>query len=239
MGNSSDSMFPPTGGSGGQGPPGADGEGWTGGSYNAGDGTVTFTSDDGLGFSTSDLRGADGADGAQGDAGPAGQDGAQGDTGPQGPAGADGTTITFFQVQDDGTTGQLTTGSFADLAGMWDTPSLTDSDFSWNGTTGILTVNTAGTIEIDAKVTSWNNANNRHQLEIEIYKNGSTVLVGDSQYASRNNTQDEGSAYIHGFKDTASVNDTYRIRVLDVGVAATIGASQVSGKTYLSAKLYT
>ena len=43
---------------------GADGEGFTGGSYDAGTGVVTFTSDDGLGFSTGDLRGADGAPGS-------------------------------------------------------------------------------------------------------------------------------------------------------------------------------
>lgn len=40
-----------------QGPTGA---GFTGGSYDSSNGTVTFTSDDGLGFSTGDLRGADG-----------------------------------------------------------------------------------------------------------------------------------------------------------------------------------
>lgn len=37
------------------------GDGWTGGSYDSGTGVVTFSSDDGLGFSTSDLRGQDGA----------------------------------------------------------------------------------------------------------------------------------------------------------------------------------
>lgn len=42
---------------------GSVGNGWTGGSYNASNGIVTFTSDDGLGFSTSDLRGIDGDDG--------------------------------------------------------------------------------------------------------------------------------------------------------------------------------
>lgn len=42
---------------------GADGTGFTGGSYSAGTGVVTFTSDDGLGFATGDLRGAAGADG--------------------------------------------------------------------------------------------------------------------------------------------------------------------------------
>ena len=42
------------------GPKGADGTGFTGGSYNSSTGVVTFTSGDGLGFTTDDLRGADG-----------------------------------------------------------------------------------------------------------------------------------------------------------------------------------
>jgi len=46
---------------------GVDGLGWTGGSYESTNGIVTFTSDDGLGFSTGDLRGAQGI---QGPAGP-------------------------------------------------------------------------------------------------------------------------------------------------------------------------
>lgn len=153
--------------------------------------------------------------------------------------GGGGSTVTHFQVEDDGSTGQLTTGSAADLAGMWGTPSLTDSDFSWDGSTGILTVLTAGILELNVKVTSYNNLNNRHELHVQLYKNGSTVLVEDAQYASRNNTQDEGSVYLPGFKDTAAVNDTYRLRVFDIGVAATIGASNVAGMSYISAKLYT
>ena len=47
---------------------GEDGKGWTGGGYNASTGIVTFTSDDGLGFSTGDLRGKDGV-GTKGDKG--------------------------------------------------------------------------------------------------------------------------------------------------------------------------
>jgi len=45
---------------------GADGKGWTGGTYDPATGTVTFTSDDGLEFTTGDLRGADGIDGLDG-----------------------------------------------------------------------------------------------------------------------------------------------------------------------------
>ncbi|MBL6910392.1 MAG: hypothetical protein ISR34_08220, partial [Pirellulales bacterium] len=36
------------------------GDGWTGGSYDSSNGIVTFTSADGLGFTTGDLRGSDG-----------------------------------------------------------------------------------------------------------------------------------------------------------------------------------
>ena len=64
-------------GSGTPGTPGVDGKGWTGGSYNAGTGKVTFTSTDGLGFATGDLRGAQGAPGV----------GTVGPEGPEGPGG--------------------------------------------------------------------------------------------------------------------------------------------------------
>ena len=146
--------------------------------------------------------------------------------------------IRFFQVQDDGSTGQLTTGTPTDLAGMWDTPSINTGDFSWNGTTGVLTVNADGIIEVEGNVTGYNEANNRNELKVQLYKNGSTVLVEDSQYASRNNTQRVGSAYVHGFKDSCTSGDTYRLRVYDAGVGVTIGASQIAGDTYLGAKLY-
>lgn len=45
---------------------GDDGLGWTSGSYNDETGIVTFLSDDGLGFATDDLRGADGINGTNG-----------------------------------------------------------------------------------------------------------------------------------------------------------------------------
>jgi len=152
--------------------------------------------------------------------------------------GSSGSVITFFQVQDDGVTGQLTTNAPVTLTGIWDTPSLTSPNFSWDGSTGVLTVNASGVVEFDIKTTSWQDANNRHELHVQIFKNGSSVIIEDSQYASRNNTQDEGSAYINGFKDSASINDTYEFRVFDVGVTATIGAANVAGETFVSVKHY-
>ncbi|MEL6670132.1 MAG: hypothetical protein AAFP08_14260, partial [Bacteroidota bacterium] len=48
------------------GSPGENGAGFTGGSYNSSTGQVTFTSNDGLGFATGDLRGEDGGTGPAG-----------------------------------------------------------------------------------------------------------------------------------------------------------------------------
>jgi len=86
-----DSNVPgPAGGIGPEGPiglPGVDGadgekgDGWSGGSYDTGTGITTFTSDDGLGFATADLRGGQGIEG------PAGPQGIQGIDGPAGPTG--------------------------------------------------------------------------------------------------------------------------------------------------------
>ena len=149
--------------------------------------------------------------------------------------GGGGTTITFFQVQDDGSTGYLTTGTPTVLSNIWDTPSITSADFSFSN--GVLTVNSAGTLELDVLVHSWNNANNRHELHIILDRNGSEI-VESSSYTSRNNTQDEGSVCIPGFKVAVNAGDTFRLRAFDVGVAATIGAANITGQTYISAKLY-
>ena len=145
----------------------------------------------------------------------------------------------LFNVLDDGATGKLTTGTFADIDTIWDTPSVLDtSGYSWNSSTGALTVLKTGNLMITLKVVTWNDLNNRHQLIIRINKNG-TYMVGDSQYASRNNTQDEGGAYIPNFMMPVAANDVITFQARDVGVAATMGGStQVSKMTYASAILY-
>lgn len=83
---------------------GTDGKGFTGASYNSNTGIITFNSDDGLGFTTDDLRGPQGPagqDGPQGIQGPAGNDGPQGGQGPQGPVGPTGPpgNGVFCQIQ--------------------------------------------------------------------------------------------------------------------------------------------
>ena len=89
------------GATGPQGPAGADGTNGTDGvdgngivsTTDNGDGTFTFTYDDGTTFTTSDLTGPQGATGVTGPQGVQGPQGIQGETGPagsQGPAGNDG-----------------------------------------------------------------------------------------------------------------------------------------------------
>lgn len=76
-----------------QGPAGTNGTNGVGitSTVNNGDGTFTFTYNDGSTFTTSNLTGATGATGATGPQGPIGLTGATGPMGPQGPAGTNGT----------------------------------------------------------------------------------------------------------------------------------------------------
>jgi len=92
----------PTGQQGPQGTTGSTGStgpGFSGGTYSSSTGVVTFTSADGIGFSTGDLRGADGTNGATGPTGPQGN---------QGPAGSltlnSGTTVATLTADNLDTT---------------------------------------------------------------------------------------------------------------------------------------
>ena len=91
----------PKGDDGAQGPAG---HGWTGGSYNPATGIVTFTSNDGLGFVTGDLRGADGAQGAPGATGAPGANGTKWYTGSGAPSTIPGAAAGDLYLDvDDGT----------------------------------------------------------------------------------------------------------------------------------------
>ena len=148
--------------------------------------------------------------------------------------------VSLFQVQDAGGTKQATTTSYATVAGVWATPSINFSDFSFTGSTGLLSINSAGYAEFDLKATTrQQGANNRHELSLELFDvTNSTSLVFDSQYASRGNAQRVGSAYISGFKLRVTAGQRFEIRVKHVGVTASIGDSLIAGSTYFSVKLY-
>jgi len=155
--------------------------------------------------------------------------------------GGGGLSRSTFQVKDDGTTGQGTTGSASDVAGIWDTPTKTSSAFSWNGATGELTINEAGELDVTMVAQGWNNANNRNETHVLLLYNdgGGFVKIDESSnYSSRNNTQDEGGAMIPEYCLDVSAGDKIKMQVYDIGSTITIGAAEVAGQTRITAKLY-
>lgn len=151
--------------------------------------------------------------------------------------------VGYFQVLDTGVTAnaQTTTGTYTAVKGsMWDTPSINTSGYyTWDGANGTLRVDKDGVIEINTNITAFQNAgNNRTQMEIIIVKNGSTTLVGSSNYSHRNLTFDKGAVGIFSFLDEATSGDTYEVQVRDVGTAVIIGHANVAKHTYISAKMW-
>jgi hypothetical protein len=125
---------------------------------------------------------------------------------------------------------------------MWGTPAVSDTPYSWNGTTGELTINAVGVPDFTVVVQGWNNANNRNETHVLLLRDtggGYSKIAENSNYSSRNNTQDEGGAMIPGFLvPDHSSGDKYKLQVFDIGVAVTIGAANVANQTYLSVRLY-
>lgn len=152
--------------------------------------------------------------------------------------------IYHFQVEDDGTTGQTTTSTSTDLAGMWAAAAAAQTGFSWNGTTGELTVTAASSVvEFDINIHTHQTAANRHELHVRLLEQpdgGSYSTIKEaSSYTSRNGTQDEGQTIINGFKIfNVAANTKYKVQVFDIGVAGVVGAANVAGQSYISAKRY-
>ena len=150
-----------------------------------------------------------------------------------------GPSLHFFQVRDDGTTGQATTGTLSDLVGVWATPDEVGTMFSWDSSTGELEVTSeSDVLDFSISVHTYNNLNNRHELHVALLEDsggGYSAIQEASNYASRSNTQDEGQVVIASFKVfSVSAGTKYKIAVSDIGVSATVGAPQVAGQTYLS-----
>ena len=118
---------------------GTDGTGFTGGSYDALTGEVTFTSNDNLGFSTGDLRGVDGVDGDDG-------------VSVTGVNQVNSTTINF-SLSDSTTTSNITLPSasasailpsYTSNAGKVLAVNSTSSDIEWIAVSGTGTVTSVG-----------------------------------------------------------------------------------------------
>ena len=146
--------------------------------------------------------------------------------------GGGGFTPTCFQATKN-TAIQGTTTSYDDITN-YDEDINQGSDYTFVGTTGILTFDTAGTYQISFWAMGAQSANNRHELQVRMLKDiGSGFVVTgvesaqDKQYASRSTTQDEGSAQINGYLLEADAGDAIKFQFSHVGVAANFGENDV------------
>lgn len=136
-------------------------------------------------------------------------------------AASNGFAPTIFQGLKSGT--QATTGTAVDLTG-W-SEDIGSADISFNATTGVVTFDTTGTYMISCHVVGEDVAggNNRCELNIQMQLNtgggyANVAAALDSQYAVRNNTQDQGSAQFNSYALEASATDSVKLQVFDIGV---------------------
>ncbi len=142
------------------------------------------------------------------------------------PAGGGGFTPTVFQATKNSTV-QASTGTYADCTGF-DEDVNQGSDYTFNGTTGVLTFDSDGTYSVSFQVTGIQTGNNRNQTNIKMLVDtgsGFADVAGafDKQYASRNNTQNEGSAQFNGFILPVDSGDDIKFQVQDIGVPMSYG----------------
>lgn len=120
----------------------------------------------------------------------------------------------LFQARK--TTTQATTGTYTDVTG-WLASDFEDSDYTWNATTGILTINTTGVYDISTHILG-NGAGNRCQLQVKLVdNNGDIAGAEDKQYATRNTTQESGSVQLNSFIKSFNANDTLKVQISDIG----------------------
>ena len=209
--------------------------------------------------------GQDGQDGTNGTNGTDGTDGADGQDGSDGqgvPAGGSagqvlekvdgtdyntqwitpssgGTTINFFQVQDDSGSGQqLASANYVDAnSAIWGS-AFVDTGFSWDGTE--LTVEDASNaIEFNVSIQGITSSNSRVELGVRLMEDTGSGYLGlttVSQYALRNNLQNEGNVTLVSFYVfNVAAGTKYKIQASNKGGATNIGTQ---GGTYFNAKRF-
>ena len=150
-----------------------------------------------------------------------------------------GTTINFFQVQDNSGSGQqLTLANYVDVnSTIWGT-AFVDTGFSWDGTE--LTVGDASNaIEFNVSIQGITTSNSRVELGVRLMEDtgsGYFKITGVSQYAIRNNTQNEGNVTLVSFYVfNVAAGTKYKIQANNKGGATNIGTQ---GGTYFNAKRF-
>lgn len=158
------------------------------------------------------LTGAAGATGPKGDTGDTGAAGATGPAGPAGADGADGADGSVSAFSATLTSSITITGTAADVI-TWDTPDVIDTgDFSFNATTGVLTVLNAGVYQFMAGVSfKGTSGTSRSNVDAWLAKNGSAEVKGTRKHFYVRQSAYGASAVV-GKTLSLAANDTIRLR---------------------------
>jgi len=129
------------------------------------------------------------------------------------------------------TTAQTSGTAFTDVTG-WDTPTITESIFAFDDTTGVLTINSVGVFEVAVHALYDLLANNRIETTVKLVDSAGDVAGAlDSQYSARNGTQDQGSSQFNGFLyEVTTSGETLKIQELHVGSNCQIIAARFTAK---------
>lgn len=128
------------------------------------------------------------------------------------------------------TTAQATTTAFTDVV-AWDVPTISDTGFTFNNTTGVLTLIDAGVYEVSAHLLGDLIANNRSELAVKLVDSSGDVPGAlDRQYAMRNAGADQGSCQFSSFLYVAVAGETLKLQEERVGSTANIVAAKFTVK---------
>lgn len=129
------------------------------------------------------------------------------------------------------TTTQAVTTGYVDIGG-WDTPTHEDAPFSFNVTTGELTISENGDYELSGRWVGVLTANNRSQAQIRATQGGVEIVgTEDINYAMRNATQNDGSAQFSNFLlSVTAAPVVITLQALRVGSTCNINLAQFTMK---------
>jgi len=169
---------------------------------------------------------AGGLAGPVGPAGATGSTGAKGDTGDAGADGADGSGIAIEVFQAKMTTSGAITTAYVDVD-TFDTPTIIDSSFSFNATTGVLTINHTGTVAITASARADITGGTRGTYNLALVSGASTILEEAKAY-TRTTAGIDFSAVIPTYYLAVTSGDTIKLQEKYVTAACTTLEARLS-----------
>ena len=185
--------------------------------------------------------GPTGADGSTGSTGPTtgGPTGPTGSTGPTGPTGAagGGTPNLFYAYK---TSQQVLTSSYADVTG-WAAAPYDDSAYSFNTTTGILTINTTGIYLIGMSILfnleTGTRVHHYAQIQHDPLGGGSYAEVPGSTVGGYGRTVDEGTTGATTIPIALAATDLLKVVAKEVGDGGEINSNAEDGTNFWAYKI--